>query len=440
MDITKKEAAEVIYALTAGVVPKKGLEYIIVGQDAEIAQIKKDLALVSQGFSVTKFISGPFGSGKSFFQTLIQHIAQEQNFVTTKVDFSPYRKLYHTSGQAVALYTELIKNIATKNFGNENTLEMIIQEWLTKIFDKVSHEQSLNIDFNDETFLKAVHQTIYQEIDRISGVLGGNDFAQVLIKYFEGFTRNDFQLQKNAIKWISGEYATKTAAKTDLQVGNIIDDTTYFEYLKVLTKFFTIAGYAGFVVNFDECVNLYKLSHSTMREKNYEMILKIYNDTLSDKTKNLFITFSGTPEFITDEQRGLYSYGALKTRLQLNHYDDKFKDFSHPIIQLTPMSAEEIFVLLDRVLYAHQIFYDYDTTLVAEDLEQFIQENYAYLQNKIIVIRDILVKFIGSLNRLQQHPDIDKKEIFGQIKPSTHETLENDDKDNALLNRFSKFI
>jgi hypothetical protein len=54
-------------------------------------------------------------------------------------------------------------------------------------------------------------------------------------------------------------------------------------------------GYSGLVVNFDEAINLYKITHPQTRNKNYETILKIYNDTLQGHLEGLYITIGGTP-------------------------------------------------------------------------------------------------------------------------------------------------
>ncbi len=58
----------------------------------------------------------------------------------------------------------------------------------------------------------------------------------------------------------------------------IIDNTNWYDYLKLLAKFVRMAGYTGLLVCLDELVNLYKLNHSISRNNNYEQLLRMLND------------------------------------------------------------------------------------------------------------------------------------------------------------------
>jgi len=64
----------------------------------------------------------------------------------------------------------------------------------------------------------------------------------------------------------------------------------------------------------------------------------------------LFINIAGTKEFLTDPRRGLYSYSALKTRLESNSYETTdIRDFSGSVIILNPLSHEDIYILLTKL-------------------------------------------------------------------------------------------
>ena len=55
---------------------------------------------------------------------------------------------------------------------------------------------------------------------------------------------------------------------------------------------------------------------------------------------------SGTPQFIYDERRGLFSYEALRSRLADNRFAIKgFVDFTSPVIKLEQLTAEEIYCI-----------------------------------------------------------------------------------------------
>jgi hypothetical protein len=85
-------------------------------------------------------------------------------------------------------------------------------------------------------------------------------------------------LQRSALRWLRGEYSTKTEARGDLGVRDIIDDSNYYDYLKVIAQFVRQIGYSGLVINFDEAINLYKITH-----------LEVHNSF-----KNLVVAATGT--------------------------------------------------------------------------------------------------------------------------------------------------
>ena len=62
------------------------------------------------------------------------------------------------------------------------------------------------------------------------------------------------------------------------------------------------------------------------------------------------VIMGGTPEFLMDPRRGLYSYEALQTRLAENQFAvDGLKDLSGPVIRLSALAQEELFVLLEKL-------------------------------------------------------------------------------------------
>ena len=109
--------------------------------------------------------------------------------------------------------------------------------------------------------------------------VGGYDYTVVLKSYLRGSDKGDDDLKTGALRWIRGEFSTKTEARSVLPVRNIIDDTNVYDSIKLLATFVRIAGYGGLMVIFDEMVNLYKLQNSQTRTTNYEQILRIVNDS-----------------------------------------------------------------------------------------------------------------------------------------------------------------
>ena len=86
------------------------------------------------------------------------------------------------------------------------------------------------------------------------------------------------------LRWLRAEYTTKTDARNDLGVRTIIDDNNFYEYLKLFAGFVRLAGYSGLIVNIDELAILARLK-SNIRNKNFERILNIINDSLQGTTE-----------------------------------------------------------------------------------------------------------------------------------------------------------
>lgn len=424
MKIKKRESTAILNSLSGGVVPSRGLHYIMVGRTDEADQILKDLDNVKKGSSVVKFFIGSFGSGKSFIQALTQQIAFKENFVVAKADFTPERRLYGSEGKAVATYSELMKNIATATKPEGNALASIMEKWISEVQTRVMQEKGYgSVGIDDPAFVRDVEQEIGEVVAKMDDLTGGFDFSRVLSLYFRGFIEDNDELQRNALRWLRGEYRTRTEARTDLGVRGIIEDGTYYDYLKVFAKFVQQIGYAGLVVNFDEAINLYKITHPQTRDKNYESILKIYNDALQGNVEGLYITFGGTPEFLEDERRGMFSYGALKRRLESNRFETaEFRDLSQPVVKLTPLNHNDIFLLLTKLQDVHSAHHNYQPNITRDEIAFFLTAEFARPgAAEYKTVGDIIRNFLGAMNIIHQNPTFNREEIFGNAEKAIEE-------------------
>ena len=128
------------------------------------------------------------------------------------------------------------------------------------------------------------------------------------------------------------------------------------------------------LLHFDEMVNLLRISHTQTRKNNYEQLLSMVNDLLQANLSNIGIYFSGTPDFLTNEYRGLYSYEALKGRLRENEFlDNNTFDLNHPVIRLKCMTKEEIYNLIDRLGNIYELDDSINTHFDFEMNEKYVQ-------------------------------------------------------------------
>jgi len=381
--MNRRESAALVNSLTAGVVPRIGLRHIAVGRQAEVHAFMQDLATVEDGGGAFRFVCGSYGSGKSFLLQMIRNNAMERDFVVMDADLSPERRLTGTKGQGLAAYRELLQHLSTKTRPEGGALESILQKWL-------------------------MSETMQADLADLSQMAYGFAFITVLEAYWRGVNEGDESLKSAALRWIRAEYANKTEAKKALPVDSIIDDQNWYEFVKLFAVFVKKAGYQGLLMFVDEGVNLYKISNKQSRESNYEKLLTIFNDTMQGKAHYIGVFVSGTPQFIYDERRGLYSYEALRSRLSENRFSAKgYMDFAGPVIRLKQLTPEEIFLLLERLCEVHSIHYGYECRLGMTELQQFMETILSRLgAEQLLTPREITRDFLGLLNILYQNPDV----------------------------------
>jgi hypothetical protein len=172
------------------------------------------------------------------------------------------------------------------------------------------------------------------------------------------------------------------------------------------------------MVCLDELVNLYKLANVQARNSNYEQILRILNDSLQGSAEGLGFVLGGTPEFLLDTRRGLYSYTALQSRLAENAFaTNGLVDYSGPVVRLASLTPEDFYVLLDKIRLVYA-FGDISRALVPEEaIPVFMAHCASRLGDAYFrTPRTTITAFINFLAVLEQNPSADWQQIIGSIK------------------------
>lgn len=341
--IRPKDRDAVIQSLRAGVAPRQGQHLIQVGRNLEIGALIQDIERIVDGGSTIRFVIGEYGAGKTFFLNLVRAVAMEHKLVTANADLNPDRRLHATGGQARSLYAELMRNISTRSKPEGGAMSAIVERFISTAKTEAAAAG------------KPTEEVIRSKLENLTEMVNGYDFAEVIACYCKGFDEGSEQLKADAVRWMRGEFTSKIEARQALGVRTIIDDSNFYDQLKLFARFVRLAGYAGFVVCLDELVNLYKLSNTQARNSNYEQILRILNDSLQGSAEGLGFILGGTPEFLMDTRRGLFSYPALQSRLAENTFAKAgLVDFSGPVVRLSSLSPEDFYVMLTKLrnLYA----------------------------------------------------------------------------------------
>ncbi len=409
--VPKRIANTVINALKGGVVPRVGLEYITVGRAREIDAILHDIDIIADGGATFRFIVGKYGNGKSFLLQTIRNYATAKGFVVADADLSPERRFAGTRGQGLATYKELIRNLSVKSKPDGGALPLILEKWISGIQSQVAR----SCDINDPAFNSMVEQQIYTVAGELEGMVSGFEFAKAVIAYWRAYREDDATTKSNVLKWFRGEYTSKKEARDELSINYIVTDETWYDFLKVFAAFMVRAGYEGMLIMVDELVNIFKIPNSITRQNNYEKLLTMYNDTLQGKAKHIGFLMGCTPQCVEDRYKGIFSYEALRSRLSEGHFaSEDVKDLSAPIIRLSMLTQEEMYVLIEKLRDIHAGLYDYAPTLTHEDLLYFLNVEYNRVgADTHITPREIIRDFVELVNILYQNPQKSVAQILG---------------------------
>lgn len=340
--IRPRDRDAILQSLRAGVVPRAGLHLVQVGRADEVKALLGDIARVADSGSAVRFVIGEYGAGKTFFLHLVRSIALEKKLVTAHADLSPDRRLQATGGQARSLYAELMRNAATRTKPEGGALASVVERFVATALGD-ARDRAITPD-----------AAIRERLASLSEMTNGYDFADVIAAYWRGHDAGNETLKADAVRWLRGEFTTKTEARAALGVRTIVDDANVYDQLKLMARFVRLAGYDGLLVCFDEMVNLYKLANTQARNANYEQILRMLNDGLQGGSVGLGMLFGGTPEFLMDTRRGLYSYPALQSRLAENRFaTNGLVDLTGPVLRLANLSPEDFYVLLGKIRHVY---------------------------------------------------------------------------------------
>jgi len=424
--VPKRILSSLISSISAGVVPRLGAPYIAIGRDAEIAALLSDLEAVKEGGSAMRFLIGKYGSGKSFLMQLMRGYALERGFLCADADLSPERRICGGKGSGIATYRELIRNLASRTAPEGGALAQIIAKWLSALQSEVAATGLLP---DEPAFRQEVSKRVFALAREMENHVGGFDFASVISTYYRAVVSDDEETKSNCMRWLRGEYTTKTEARADLAVGAIIDDENWYDYIKLWAEFSRRIGYHGLVVFLDECVNLYKIVNRVSRENNYEKLLSMFNDTLQGRAPGLSMILGGTPQFLEDTRRGLFSYEALRSRLADSRFGGgEYRDLLGPVIRLRRLSDNELYALVTRVTKLHGMHFSWKPRVSDEEMAAFLKECTARAGADVMITpREIIRDYMSVLNILYQNPEADFASVVGKTV-----TLASEEKKDAF--------
>ena len=296
IEIKRRERDAILQSLQAGLVPRLGLHLIQVGANKKWRQCSPIWNALDRVERHSELWWGGSGAAKALHEPGSQSGPAER-MVVVQAGQSMERRLQASGGEARALYSELVKNLAIRNKPDGGALRNLCKGWISTLQYEVTRSGGTQED---------VKKRIFEDLKSLQDHVGGFKFTEVLAKSYEGYISGNDALQSAALRWLRAEYTTKTEARQNLGIHRIINDENFYDSLKLLAALASEAGHAGLLVNIDEMVVLsHRIPSARARQTNYESLLTILNDCLQGSVRGLGFMMAGTDECLEDKRRAL---------------------------------------------------------------------------------------------------------------------------------------
>ena len=149
------------------------------------------------------------------------------------------------------------------------------------------------------------------------------------------------------------------------------------------------------------------------------------NDCLQGSAEHLGFLLGGTPDFLLDPRKGLYSYEALHSRLAENSFARVAGviDYSSPTLHLANLTPEELLILLRNLRHVFAAGDSSKYLVPDESLTAFLEHcsnriGDAYFRTP----RNTIKAFVDLLALLEQSPDLDWTQLIQQVHVSEENT------------------
>lgn len=164
---------EILAALRIGSVPAAGLSNIFVGRARELTELEEQMDFVAQGKSAVKCICGDFGSGKSFFCSLVRERAFSKQFAATTVVVSPDSPL----AKFDVVVGKAFESLSLPDRRNIGALADLLERWLLSLLKRTAALEGVSL--SDQRSMTRVHKLALDTIEEHLSTLRGIDASFV---------------------------------------------------------------------------------------------------------------------------------------------------------------------------------------------------------------------------------------------------------------------
>jgi hypothetical protein len=305
-DLNKQQAIGIITSLRKGIVPSTNLENFTVGRVDLLSKVNKNLQEVGYDKSIVRFINADLGQGKTHLLHLLREFAFEKGFAVSLVTLSQQESPLH---KFLEVYSKIMWGIRTKKQPDRPALDNILDRWLSLMRNKSP--------------------------DQVKGLIRfiPDNVKNALIAYYKvtnPISPNRYD-QKKILEFLSGEKVYVRDLKR-MEIDLRITENNALPMLGIMADLFCHLGFKGIVVLFDEAEAIHSLSYYTHKEKAYNNLLRIMEQ--SRQFPRCYFVYSTTPSFFDN-------YSLFWPHNQKINSDD--------IYELAPLTKDELYDLAKKI-------------------------------------------------------------------------------------------
>jgi len=383
------EHKKLINTFKNGIVPESHLDFILTGRDDEIRALKACFENTQQGIGSIKFLTGPYGSGKTFLLNYAKKMALESNFVVCKIEIDSSLKFYNLK----QFYYQVMHNLYVYNPQHKKTsFENIFDLWVSKLRSEAyRHKASNEIAY------------VVAEVSKYN-----QSFARAFLSYIKSKIKNDARNSELIVSWLTGESNIPFQLKEAFQIKGEVTPDNAMDFLKAFAHLIKLLGYNGLVILIDE-MDYIMTERSDLRIKAYHNLRHLIDLTVTNALPNTFMLFSGAEHLFLCPDKGIDTYEALAQRLNYqNPYTSKLPlDLTKPVMSLAKLKFEMYDELSEKLTYIYKKVYALELKITTSSLKNWVfldfkEEGIPYQE---VSIRAFITKYIAFMDLIHQQPE-----------------------------------
>jgi hypothetical protein len=388
LQTVEAEARRIINALKTGVIPDADLDLLCVGRERMLKEFKRCLDLVEEGGSCVKFISGEYGSGKSFMLGKARQLALKRGFAVSRVQIS---RNSHLNNPDVFYYGIMHNLDAGSACKSGSGFEELFNLWLERLKSNPSRE--------------AASREIRDAVSSLNSY--NSAFARAFLTYVRSRIAQDGELSDAAAAWIKGEKNLPAAVKARFDVKGDIDKSTSMDFLRAFIHLLRLIGYNGLVILVDE-LELVMSLRADIRKGCYENLRYIIDTCGGNGFGSCMFVFAGTAAVFEDPEKGIKTYQALDQRLGEAgpKSNPGMPDMRQTVLKLEKLGNEELQNLTGRIIHLHRTAYGWEPRLSVEAARNWTLLTLGKEKGtgQPINTREFIIKLVEILDILEQNP------------------------------------